>query len=117
MKKCTYCGKEYPDDAKVCAIDQEPLASDKTEVKPDAAGAKQEVPDGFIFLCAFEPLEAARILRRFEDVGIDYFTEKGEIMQLDLPVGGHQMVPRIGIFVQVHDEERAKNVAYEDYMV
>jgi hypothetical protein len=25
MKKCTYCGKEYPDEAEVCAIDQEPL--------------------------------------------------------------------------------------------
>jgi hypothetical protein len=26
MKKCTYCGQEYPDDATVCAIDQQPLA-------------------------------------------------------------------------------------------
>ncbi len=25
MKKCTYCGKEYSDDASVCAIDGEPL--------------------------------------------------------------------------------------------
>jgi hypothetical protein len=25
MKQCTYCGKEYPDEASVCAIDQEPL--------------------------------------------------------------------------------------------
>jgi hypothetical protein len=25
MKKCTYCGKEYPDEAEVCAIDHEPL--------------------------------------------------------------------------------------------
>jgi hypothetical protein len=28
MKKCPYCGKEYPDEASVCAIDQEPLESD-----------------------------------------------------------------------------------------
>lgn len=27
MKKCTYCGKEYPDEAKECAIDGQPLAS------------------------------------------------------------------------------------------
>jgi hypothetical protein len=25
MKKCSYCGKEYPDDATVCAIDGQPL--------------------------------------------------------------------------------------------
>jgi uncharacterized RDD family membrane protein YckC len=28
MKQCTYCGKEYPDEAEVCAIDQNPLPSD-----------------------------------------------------------------------------------------
>jgi hypothetical protein len=27
MKKCTYCGKEYPDETSVCAIDQNPLES------------------------------------------------------------------------------------------
>jgi len=26
MKKCTYCGKEYPDDATVCSVDEQPLA-------------------------------------------------------------------------------------------
>jgi hypothetical protein len=25
MKRCTYCGKEFPDDAKACAIDQQDL--------------------------------------------------------------------------------------------
>jgi hypothetical protein len=25
MKKCTYCGKEYPDKVEVCAVDQQPL--------------------------------------------------------------------------------------------
>lgn len=25
MKKCTYCGKEYPDEHRFCAIDREPL--------------------------------------------------------------------------------------------
>ena len=27
MKKCTYCGKEYPDEATVCPLDQEPLVA------------------------------------------------------------------------------------------
>jgi hypothetical protein len=29
MKKCSYCGKEYPDDAVVCAVDQNPLVPAK----------------------------------------------------------------------------------------
>lgn len=28
MKKCTYCGKKYPDEATVCPVDQQPLVSD-----------------------------------------------------------------------------------------
>ena len=28
MKKCAYCGTECPDEAALCAIDQDPLGSD-----------------------------------------------------------------------------------------
>ena len=28
MKKCPWCGKEYPDDVSVCVTDQSPLESD-----------------------------------------------------------------------------------------
>jgi len=28
MKKCTYCGKEYPDEATVCTVDQQSLTAD-----------------------------------------------------------------------------------------
>lgn len=31
MKKCSYCGKEYPDDTVVCAVDQNPLTAGVTE--------------------------------------------------------------------------------------
>lgn len=34
MKACPYCGKEYPDGAAVCAIDQYPLASPLLAVAP-----------------------------------------------------------------------------------
>jgi hypothetical protein len=31
MKECPYCGKEYPDDAAVCTVDQTPLAARGSE--------------------------------------------------------------------------------------
>ncbi|HWW01670.1 MAG TPA: hypothetical protein VNZ64_18370 [Candidatus Acidoferrum sp.] len=34
MKKCTWCGKEYPDDAEVCAIDGEALKGNEPQERP-----------------------------------------------------------------------------------
>jgi hypothetical protein len=36
MKKCTYCGREYPDDVAVCLTDGQPLSGAET-VSPDLA--------------------------------------------------------------------------------
>jgi hypothetical protein len=45
MKKCSYCGKDYPDDATVCAVDQNPLVTIGQAVAPAAAAAaKPSVP-------------------------------------------------------------------------
>src|ERR1051325_8398964 len=37
MKKCSYCGKEYPDDAQLCSIDGQALTSDDQPPVPAAA--------------------------------------------------------------------------------
>jgi hypothetical protein len=47
MKRCTYCGKEYPDDAIACSIDEQPLAfvrPGQTETPPaiTPTGKEQE---------------------------------------------------------------------------
>src|SRR5437867_5998115 len=42
MKKCSYCGKEYPDDAQQCSIDAQPLTGDD---QPPAAPALAVNPD------------------------------------------------------------------------
>src|ERR1700744_4848273 len=36
MKTCSYCGRQYPDDTQVCAIDQQPLVAVTEPVKPSA---------------------------------------------------------------------------------
>jgi hypothetical protein len=52
VKKCSYCGKEYPDDAQVCAIDLTPLEStdpiprevaDSTSSGDNSARLRQEL--------------------------------------------------------------------------
>ncbi len=43
VKKCTYCGKEYPDEATVCAVDQQALKSDARA--PATPNAEPRVTD------------------------------------------------------------------------
>ncbi|HXS67216.1 MAG TPA: hypothetical protein VN761_00135 [Candidatus Polarisedimenticolia bacterium] len=66
MKKCTYCGQEYPDDATVCAIDQQPLVSDapsQAEPQKESAAPKIKPPlmvrlrEWHLYLgCIFAPM-------------------------------------------------------------
>jgi hypothetical protein len=42
MKRCEYCGKEYPDEASVCAIDGCPLPSFPPEPGPAKGGPRDE---------------------------------------------------------------------------
>jgi hypothetical protein len=42
MKKCTYCGKEYGDEASICAIDGEPLAKFPPEPEPAGVNPHEE---------------------------------------------------------------------------
>jgi hypothetical protein len=45
MKKCSYCGKEYPDDATICAVDQHPLVTEGLAAADAAAmTAKASAP-------------------------------------------------------------------------
>jgi hypothetical protein len=43
MKRCTYCGKEYPDEATECTIDRQPLASSSPEPKSANVDSSQEI--------------------------------------------------------------------------
>src|SRR5271170_5494163 len=48
MKQCTYCGKEYPDEASVCAIDAQPLRDVVPPLpapSPSPVSEKQQIID------------------------------------------------------------------------
>jgi hypothetical protein len=49
MKKCPYCGKEYPDDVESCLTDNELLLGDEQQLSP-----KPEEADVSISFVAFE---------------------------------------------------------------
>jgi len=55
MKKCTYCGKEHPDEATACSIDQQPLVSSDPAQAEEVQETDQSAPPsgtGFIdFRC------------------------------------------------------------------
>ncbi len=127
MKKCPYCGKEYPDEASVCAIDQEPLGSDSPPAdvipevsKPDAeepvnALEGSEVPEGFRWLGSFDAFEAARILRRFEEAGIQFLIDRVDSVR---ETGrGLRKQALIEICVRLDDEGRANKIVTADWKV
>ena len=128
MKKCTYCGKEYPDEAEVCAIDQEPLESDapvpsvvSEDSSPDSSAVPiqaddgLDVPDGFRCFGSFDPFDAARLLRRFEADGIRFMIDR---IEKSVETGsGVRKQGLIEIYVQNEDDERASKIFTEDWKV
>jgi len=59
MKKCKYCGKEYPDEAAECAIDGQPLASFPPEPEPVKGDSRDEVKT--VVVHTFSSHEAAQL--------------------------------------------------------
>ncbi|HUA38225.1 MAG TPA: hypothetical protein VMA35_07465 [Candidatus Sulfopaludibacter sp.] len=59
MKRCEYCGKEYPDEASECAIDGEPLEPFPPEPKPTGDSPGDEVKT--VVIRTFNSHEAAQL--------------------------------------------------------
>jgi len=125
MKKCTWCGKEYPDDAVVCALDQMELKSDQPEpsadsdncsaAKPDPADEGLDVPEGYIQLGSFDPFDAAGLLRRYKQDGIRFLIDRVETSVV--AVRGLSKRSLIQICVHNDDFERASKILAEDWKV
>ena len=71
MKRCTYCGKEYPDNASTCAIDGKPLVKFPPEPEPEPAPDKLAGEEITVTIEIFQTREAANLaVAKLEAYGI-----------------------------------------------
>ena len=130
MKKCPWCEREYPDEASTCEADgkrlktvspaspapgaaaqNEPDAAEIYNVNPQIdAGEESEEEDEFRCVGGFNPFEAERLLKRFEEEGIQFQIDQVEKV---VPMAGHRKRSLIEIFVHRDQEEKARDIISE----
>jgi hypothetical protein len=84
MKKCSYCGAEYPDDAVVCPIDQTPFASPIEGNWSCAKSLKPVLRYGVpIFIVVFSYFLSFGLVRHFSGTIVDQkivHTNNGDLL-------------------------------------
>jgi hypothetical protein len=132
MKRCPYCGKEYPADATVCSIDETPLEDldpPKTAPEPKEPepleiqtpfeaideNADVDAPEGFRLLGTFEPMDADRMLQQFIQNNLRFQIDhvEGEKMMR----WGYRKVGFVVIYVHEKDFEAASKIMTADWKV
>jgi len=111
MKRCTYCGKEYPDEATKCMIDHQPLASSSPEPKSANVDSSDEVKT--VVIRIFGSHEAAKAATaNLEAHGIECWVNADDCggMYPNLTVAG-------GVRLLVHDLDAAAATALLDTQI
>jgi hypothetical protein len=123
MKKCSYCGAEYPDDAVMCTVDHTPFASPAEPPPPPKPGGPQyrfpplsaaDMQKDFVTLVRCPSLPAADlIMGRLEAAGIEALMPDESVMQAmcgDLNGFGY-----VRIQIAPKDYEAAKELLSDIY--
>ena len=130
MKKCPWCGQQYPDEAVICATDRNTLQPCDPETS--AAGSKPQDfkntmvhvaeaadlcsgDDPFFPLVRFDATEAARLLQRFEQGGVRFQIERVDRRVRSLE--SSRTVGMIQIYVHRDDKQRAMEIFSADWKV
>lgn len=129
MKKCSYCGAEYPDDAKMCAVDHtpfEPAADSKSGTeKPDEPKepeyrfppiSEEERQKDFVTLVTCTNLPAADVIvGRLEAAGIEVSIPDESLMN-NLG-GGLAAFGFVRVLIATKDYDAARELLSDIYEV
>ncbi|MDR3457728.1 MAG: hypothetical protein P4N60_09805 [Verrucomicrobiae bacterium] len=126
MKKCTYCGKEYPDDMASCAIDQFPLESATPAAAPTPLGqaavaetgrVEPDDSEGYRFLEIFyDAFEADRFLKRLSEASIPFrISQAGRRERSGF--SQYRTIGVIEVYVLPPDYDRANRILTADWKV
>jgi hypothetical protein len=122
MKKCSYCGAEYPDDAVMCAIDHTPFECPAEPPPPEPKIAEYHfwpfLAEGshkdFVTLVSCATLPAADvIISRLQVAGIEAFIPDESLMQI---MGGNlNAFGYVRVQIAPKDYESARDLLSDIY--
>jgi len=134
MKRCSYCGARYSDDATLCAIDHRPLESSNPapapakaehdvlkKAQPDQIPEAENIPiprpEDFRCLWYIDAVDADTLLKQFSDAGIRFKLVVHENGRHWDSYGGYLPVDKIDVHVHWDDEEKAMKIIAADWQL